>query len=705
MGQMMGRLLGKMGYRPLAVLMGLLIGSMLYAFFLQHLTEEAYDVEQFQLADETIRSAKTVEDPVRTEIEREQAAAAVPPSYTFKEELAGNQSAVIESLFTYILEAKEPDPENLEMKGVSGTQVSSLQEQLRKLETENEELKLTDNMLTALLGQPESALIDVREALQRTVIRTLEQPVRDSGLGNARDAAERSIRENGGIPSAIIPAAVEIVRASIIPNETVNEELTEAQREQARLSVEPTRILQGQVLVQEGQVIDREVYRLLELAGLTEERDTLLPKAGLLLFVLLLTWLVLLSVNRTKKSDRQKVDSLFVIATVLLLSLAIMQVISLVEGEFDVNIAFLFPAALSGMLTVLLTEERTAVLITAITASGAGLMLASGFSGLLQTHIMLYVLFSGMAAIYLLRPEDRGGRLLQKSMAVSAANVLFVGFYLLVNQSQHAAPEVLFYIGAAVASGLLSGALAVGLLPFYESAFGILSTLRLVELSNPNHPLLRKILTETPGTYHHSVMVANLADSACEEIGANGLLARVGSYYHDIGKTKHPAFFIENQLNIQNPHDFLKPEKSRDIILAHSPDGAATLKEHRMPQEIVDIAAQHHGTSLLKFFYYKAMEQNPDVQEAEYRYIGPKPQTRETAVISLADSVEAAVRSMKEPSPDKIRSLVDAIVEDKVKDGQLDDCDLTLHELKTIKRVFCETLNGIFHSRIEYPKN
>ena len=275
---------------------------------------------------------------------------------------------------------------------------------------------------------------------------------------------------------------------------------------------------------------------------------------------------------------------------------------------------------------------------------------------------------------------------------------------MLMLRSQFDVTELTIYMAAALVSGLLSGALTIGTMPFFESLFGILSDMRLVELSNPNHPLLKKILTETPGTYHHSVMVANLSDAACEAIGANGLLARVGSYYHDIGKTVRPAFFIENQMNGVNPHDALPPGKSRDIIIAHASDGASILSAQKMPEELVDIARQHHGTSLLKFFLVKAKETDPDVPEQHYRYPGPKPQTREIAVISIADSCEAAVRSMKNPTPEKIEKLVWTIIRDKMNDGQFDECDLSFKELKKVGDVICTTLNGIFHNRIEYPE-
>src|SRR5699024_908515 len=230
-----------------------------------------------------------------------------------------------------------------------------------------------------------------------------------------------------------------------------------------------------------------------------------------------------------------------------------------------------------------------------------------------------------------------------------------------------------------------------------------LSDYKLLSLAKPNHPLLRKILTEAPGTYHHSVMVANLSETACEAIGANGLLARVGAYYHDVGKSIAPHYFIENQMAIKNPHDVLDPYQSADIIISHPYDGARILKDHKMPKEIVDIAMQHHGTTLLKYFYHKEREKNKLTKEEAFRYPGPKPQTKEAALICICDSVEAAVRSLTEPTEDKIEEIVASIVNDRLMDGQLNECPLTLKELDEVHRTICETLKGFFHSRIQYP--
>ena len=260
------------------------------------------------------------------------------------------------------------------------------------------------------------------------------------------------------------------------------------------------------------------------------------------------------------------------------------------------------------MLIKLLTNERLALMTTIITAATAGILLQEGYAAIIQMEVALYILFGGIVSLYLLGTMADDRIFYGQVLGVSVSNMLFIAFYLLMTQSSYDLTELVYYMIAAIASGILSGALTIGLMPFFESAFGLLSDMRLIELSNPNHPLLKKVLTETPGTYHHSVMVANLADAACESIGANGLLARVGSYYHDIGKTIRPGFFIENQHAGQNPHDALPPEKSRDIIIAHAEDGAKLLEKHKMPVEIIDIARQHHGTSILKYFYFKAKE-------------------------------------------------------------------------------------------------
>src|SRR5690606_13739986 len=262
-------------------------------------------------------------------------------------------------------------------------------------------------------------------------------------------------------------------------------------------------------------------------------------------------------------------------------------------------------------------DERLAFIWSFIQAVIGSIIFNVGITGLMNMNVGIYFLVSSVGAILYLNKQNQRSKIFKAGLFISLLNLLMIFSMVFMQNGTYSAMEYIFFVSAPLVSGIASAVLTIGLLPFLEAGFGILSSIRLVELSNPNHPLLRKILTEAPGTYHHSVMVANLAEAACEAVGAKGLLARVGSYYHDVGKTNRPRFFVENQINIENPHDKLPPEKSKDIIASHVKDGVNMLKKYRMPKEIIDIAEQHHGTSLIKYFYHKAIENGGNVDERE----------------------------------------------------------------------------------------
>ena len=684
--------------------------SALVLFSLMHGTvkNESFELKQFQIAPEAIRSIKAVEDTVKTEQERERAALEVTPVYQFSEDTAKNRQAIATSIFEYLREVKKGmDPDLLKSdkpEKDDNSAINEMQKKLVSLVAEEPNLQLKDEAIANLLALDDSVLANVEKQIVELIGKELAKPIRTADLMIVKNEIERQVRLSNSIPSKIEQTAIQIAQSLIIETDVVSEELTEIGREEARAAVEPIRILQGQVIVREGQVVDSEVYRQLELAGLLTNQTTVKPVAGLILFVFFIGTVIFMHFNTWREKSIVKKKSLTIVLVVFLIQIILMKIITLIEPEFEMLIAFLLPTALASMLVKLLTNERLALMTTIVTAATAGVMLQDGYAAIIQMEIALYILFGGLVSLYLLDNTGRRSTILRTSLGVALSNLLFLSFYLLMTQSSYDLTELLFYATAAITSGLLSGALTIGLLPFFETGFGLLSDLRLIELSNPNHPLFKKILVETPGTYHHSVMVANLADAACESIGANGLLARVGCYYHDIGKTVKPGYFIENQHKGQNPHDKLSPEKSRDIIIAHAVDGAELLRKYKMPPEIIDIAQQHHGTSLLKFFLFEARKLDESVIEDEYRYPGPKPQTKEIAIISIADSVEAAVRSMNEPTSDKIASLVQSIITDKLNDGQFDECDLSMKDLKKVKHVICEALNGIFHNRIEYPE-
>ena len=258
-----------------------------------------------------------------------------------------------------------------------------------------------------------------------------------------------------------------------------------------------------------------------------------------------------------------------------------------------------------------------------------------------------------------------------------------------------------------VLNGFLAVILTIGILPFLESYFDITTSFKLMELSNPNQPLLKKMIVEAPGTYHHSIVVGNLSETAAEEIGSNGLLARVGAIYHDIGKIKRPYFFTENQEAYRNIHDDMEPSLSALVIASHVKEGIELAKKNKLPKDIIDIIAQHHGTGLITYFFHRAVKENglavDAVAEENYRYSGPKPQTKEAGIILLADSLEAATRSLTNPTATRIKTLVKEIIQKNLESGQLEECDLTLKDLDKIGDSFARTLTGMFHTRVEYP--
>lgn len=675
-----------------------------------------YDIETFELAPDTIRSAKTVEDTFKTEKERDEAERAVEQVYVFNDETVEHRMELIYSIFEIVLDVRT-DFENsnalpVETEGIGvevkppskETQIKLLREKLAEITESQSQLTFTDDHLWSLLTSAKSDLQIASNTIQTLVKERLNKYITKEQVNSVRNEIENDVRQNSNIDPTLINAAIVIARGAIVENYLLDQAKTDELKKQARDSVEPTRILQGQIIVTEGELVDREVYRQLELLGMLDNKASYNPIFGLIILISIQMSFLYILFDRSKMELTKKRNAVLVTSIVYALSIILMELMSLIVDEFDVTVAFIYPTALATMIVRLLCNDKIASVVTVLIATSAGVIFQEGYAAVLQMDIALYIMFGGFASIFFMRSIEKRSDLLKACGIVAIINVSFIAFYLLMIQTDYGLMELLFYGISGVVSGLLSGALTMGLLPFFESAFGLLSTMRLIELSNPNHPLLKKLLTETPGTYHHSVMVANLAEAACEAIGADGFLARVGCYYHDIGKTKRPAFFIENQMSGINPHDSLPPERSAEIIIAHTTDGADLLNKYKMPKEIIDIALQHHGTSTLKFFVHKAKEQGKEVDEAMFSYPGPKPQTKEAAVISIADSVEAAVRSMKNPNSDKIRNLVHSIIQSRVQENQFDECDVSIKELKIIEEELCKTLNGIFHSRIEYPK-
>lgn len=700
------------------VLLFVILGIVLYASMYSNVKPEKLDIKLFSVAEQTIRSPITIEDKESTEKKRREASDQVQDVYTLKKEYAENRVDLISSIFDSVSELNGEIKEEMDKKKkeyeeavIKGEKLEAVSEpgtseklaRLKEKLTESVTKDLSDQVFISLLQASKDELSIAKDLTVTAINNVMSQRIPADEVENAKKRLEEELKFTS-LSGNIKSAAIELGRYAIIQNEFYDPIATEELRRQAIEDIEPVKILQGQIIVEEGQLINRDIYRQLELVGMLDNDKSIQPFLGLAIIITVILSALYYYFHELDVETVRKRTYLLMLSLIFMLSIIIMKIISLFQ-EFEYSeIGYLFPAAMAPMLIKILIDERLAVFMTITMAICGSIIFNEGITGSLHISIGIYILCSGIAGILFLSKHNHRSKILQAGLFAAAVNIVIILSLMFLRNGHYSGLEFSFYFIAALVSGISSAVLTIGLIPFFEAGFGILSTMKLIELSNPNHPLLRKILTEAPGTYHHSLMVANLAESACEAIGANGLLARVGCYYHDIGKTKRPQFFIENQMNIENPHDRLPPHTSKNIIIAHSTDGAETLRKHRIPKEIIDIAEQHHGTTLLKFFYHKAKQNGLEVNEEEFRYPGPKAQTKEAAVIGIADSVEAAVRSMTHPTNEQIESIVRNIISDRLQDGQLNECDITLKELETVAHSLCETLKGIFHSRIEYPE-
>lgn len=694
------------------ILFFLVLGIVLFGAMYSNVKPEKLDLELFSIAEKTIRSPQTVEDKQSTEKKRKEARDQVQPVYTLKNEYTQNRVDLITSIFQAAQEVndevneemkKQEPPSNAE--GAPTKTEPTVSEKVNRLKgklTTTVSKELPNQVFTALVQASKDELSIAKDLTVTAINHVMTKRIPADEVENAKKRVEEELKF-ASLNDNLRAASIDLGRYAVIQNEFYDSSATGELRQQAAETVEPVKILQGQIIVDEGDLINQDIYRQLKLVGLLSNDQSLKPFIGLILLITIILSALYYYFYQMKSLPEKRQTSLLLYGIIFVLSIVIMKIISMLQIFNYSGIGYLFPAALGGMLIRILIDEKLAIFTSIITAVCGSLVFNEGVTGTLNFSEGIYILFSSMAGVLFLSSHNNRSKILQAGLFVVFVNLMTLLALMFLPNGQFSGMEYGYNFITALVSGIASAVLTIGLLPFFEASFGILSTMKLIELSNPNHPLLRKILMEAPGTYHHSVMVANLAESACEAIGANGLLARVGSYYHDIGKTRRPNFFIENQMH-ENPHDRLPPDKSAGIIIAHVMDGVQTLKKFHMPKEIVEIAEQHHGTTLLKFFYHKALQNNPEIKEEEFRYPGPRAQSKESAVVGIADSVEAAVRSLSQPTPELIESLVKKIVADRLQDGQLNECDLTIREIETVSHTLCETLKGIFHSRIEYPE-
>lgn len=509
-----------------------------------------------------------------------------------------------------------------------------------------------------------------------------------SGLGNLQELAWSSdLKTMAGV---ILSAAVE-------PNLIVDEAAVEASKEEKRAEVDEVLIRKNQKIVDEGEIITQEIYDKLVSLNLVSEtglEGSLMPMLGSLVITGMLFAALYLFFRWGKGNILLKPNEIRMLFTIYMMMVLLIRILA------NLTIFTIVPVGLFAMLVSLLVGRRMALWLNALFCI-IGCFIFNG-----DVQFLMYALISGTFAALIIQKTDKRSHLIPAALGMAAVDfvtTISLGFFF----GEGYSAELLLQSGIGAVTGLLSMIVAVGSLPFWENMFEANTPLRLMELTNPNNELLRKLMIEAPGTYHHSLIVANLAETAVYDIGGNTALARAGAYYHDVGKLRYPQFFAENQSG-HNPHDELPPEKSAKIITGHTKGGLELAERYKLPPVVRDMIVEHHGNSLVKFFYFKALKLYgaENVNEADYRYQGRIPSSRESAVVMLADTVEAAVRSMlgHGKTMEEAEAAVKNLMKDKLDDGQLNNSGLTLNELETIRLAFLKVFHGMYHERVSYPE-
>jgi cyclic-di-AMP phosphodiesterase PgpH len=672
-----------------AVGVGAVVAVALFLILSANITLGQENLEAGQVAVRDIRAPRdaTFDSVSETEAAREAAAAGVQPAIDQTEPPADNQA---DQLNAFDVRARRV-ARILDLRDADALAVEDV---TARLATDAPEISLLHRDLVAGMSAPRWEV--VAAAARSAIETTLAGSVREDELL----AVRRSVRDliTNDLAEDERDLAGDLAASLIEPNVVIDEQQTEEARNQARANVPPVEveIRAGETIVREGEVLTVADIEKLEELGLTRPR----VQAGTVIANLLIA--VLLSALLVGYLLRFEPEVWHRNRSVLLFFLALVVSAVAIRVAADRTLwAFAVPTSATVLLIGILLRNSAGIAMAGALAVLAGVMNRDALEP------AVYVLAGGLAGLLTITRAERLNAFVRVFAALAVTNVAVVTAFSLLEQRDVAAVVQLGGIG--LVNAFLSVILAVGSFAMLGNVFGIMTVFQLLELANPSNRLLRRLLLETPGTYHHSVMVGNLAERAAETIGADPLLARVAAYYHDIGKMKNPLAFIENQAGAHNIHDDLNAETSARIIAGHIRDGIDLGYEHGLPVQVIAYVPQHHGTSVMTYFHQKALREVGGrvnlVDERTYRYPGPKPQTREAAIIMLADGVEASVRSLDHKDEESIRAMVDRIVDARVEDGQLDDSELTLKNISQVKDAFVSQLLGMYHSRIKYPDN
>jgi putative nucleotidyltransferase with HDIG domain len=669
----------------LLIAAGILILALAAILGADILPETPLEVTEGQLATRDIVAPRALdfESELQTKAAQDAASAAVPPQYDFTTEnaiaIAAAQQIAFEDRVT----------------GIDTTFSADLSPEGRKSLLESALPDLSTSAKATLAGLDAAGWAAVRTEAARVLDATLRTELRDTEVAETR--TRLAGRMAGGLDESQRMLAAELIAPLVVPNSSFSDELTAQARAKAVEEVTPVTVTirQGEVIVRSGSPLTAEDIEKIDALQLRQPAPDVASFGGWLLLAVLTVLTLLAWIWRFRPGLWHRDNVLILIGF-----LVVGATLALKFTAGRPTLPFFLPTAAIAILLAILLDASTATIVIAIVAVIGGAVNGNSL------EFATYIFLGGIAGIVAIRRGDRLQVFVQAAVAVFVVNALVVSVFSLLGARDLRGILELWFASAASAAG--SGIAAVGTFAVLGSVFGILTVFQLLELANPSQPLLRRLLVETPGTYHHSLMVGNLGERAAEAIGADPLVTRVASYYHDVGKLANPLAFIENQAGGDNIHDQLEPAVSAQILKQHVVDGIDIAYKARLPKALIAFIPQHHGTAVMAYFYARAKElagPGVTVDERTFRHAGPKPQSREAALIMLADGVEASVRSLASRDEPAIRAMVGRIIEERVTDGQFDECDLTLRDLDRIREAFVGQLLGMYHTRVAYPQN
>ncbi len=672
----------------LLVVLFVLVGALLIGFDVLSIGNQTLTLAAGQVAPEDIRApfGITYDSVVLTEQARQSAMERVPDIYDPPNpSIARQQVELARQILDYIADVRADEYASEDDRWADIRAINAL--------------SLSDDTIVAILNTP----AERREQIAQQIIAVTERAMRDE----IRDDTLRIARQN--IPNLVsvsyrvdeVALITAIVEDLVRTNTFFNEELTQQARDAAAQSVEPSKveIRQGQLIVGGGGIVTEADMEALTKLGLLQPADRRLQEMiSAFLIMLLATSVLALYLNRYHEAVAHDLSFMVLLGIIFLVTLAGIRV----TGPQRVVQPYVFPTAALGMLVTTLAGPQIAIVGIAVLAVLFGIMTGGSLS------LAIMALLGGFVGILSLRRSERLNSYFMAGTIIGLTNVgVVLVFYLTGSPSDPLGALTL--IGAGLLNGILAAATALIGLYIISSLLNLPTSLKLIELMQPSQPLLQRLLREAPGTYQHSLQVANLAELAAERIGASATLTRIGALYHDVGKMAAPHFFVENQADGVNPHDSLNdPYKSARIIMDHVIEGEKLARKYRLPSRIRDFIVEHHGTTRPLYFYRKAVEQaNGDenaVDIGQFTYPGPRPRSPETSILMLADSCESTVRARRPQNKQEIADVVKYVFDTRMDEGQLDQSGLTLNDLSVIQRVFVETLQGVFHPRIAYAR-